>query len=68
MKLSTAIRETLERSGLPWSLENGGRHIKIRVGGRLVGVYPKGKTPDNRRGEANVLAQIRRACRAGEQP
>lgn len=65
MKLHPDVRELLDGSGLDWELVDGGRHLKLRVGGRLVQVLPKGKTalrPD-RRAHLNCLTSIRRALR-----
>ncbi len=45
-----------------WSLEDGGRHRKLRIDGKFVGVLPFGKVLEsNGAGARNVLAQVRRA-------
>lgn len=63
MKIPTMIRDELERTGLPWTVEDGGRHNKIRLAGRLVGICPKGKKVFHRnRAELNLVSQIRRAA------
>lgn len=63
-RLPAEIRSALERSGLPWSAENGGAHIKLKLKGRLVGVIGKGR-PSEGDGRAlhNTISQIRRAAR-----
>lgn len=66
MKIHPQIREALESTGLLWSIERGGKHFKIRVGGRLVGILPS-----NMRKEAHskailsTVTQIRRAASRG---
>lgn len=54
----------IERSGLPWRVENGGRHHKLIVGGRLAGILPfSGKAQRqeaDRSAELNMRAQVRR--------
>lgn len=61
MKLPKTIAEELERSGLPWRLERGGRHHKIFVADRLAGILPhSGAREADRRSELNTRAQVRR--------
>ena len=59
------VRELLDASGLPWSLERGGRHWKIMVCGRLAGILPMSKPHSrlNSRCEKNMIANIRRRIR-----
>lgn len=56
----------IEAAGVPYVLEDGGKHIKIRIAGRMVGIYPKGKharsTADHR-AMLNLRAQVRRVIR-----
>lgn len=63
MKLLATIRSALEATGLPWSLEPGGKHIKIKVNGRLVGILPRGSARDRDRANLNTIAQIKRTAR-----
>lgn len=63
------IEDDLAATGLPYSLEQGGRHLKIKLAGRLVGVMPRDGGHDNDRAAKNVRASIRRAARElGAQP
>ena len=50
-------------AGMQYVLEDGGKHYKIRIAGRLAGVLPKGtasKDASDRRPLLNMRAQIRR--------
>ena len=63
MRTDPKLISALEATGLPWSLEQGRGHIKIRLAGRLAGVM--GVTPSPRsRATLNVISQIKRI--AGE--
>lgn len=53
----------LEATGLPWALEQGSRHRKLRVAGRFIAILPSGKCHANDRATRNVIAHIRRAAR-----
>jgi hypothetical protein len=59
------VRAALEASGLPWAIEQGSRHQKIRLAGFMVGVLPTGgcNARINNRGSANVVAAIRRKAK-----
>lgn len=50
----------LEATGLPWEIEPGRGHMKVKLAGHLVGVMRQNKAGGNRRAEQNVIAQIRR--------
>jgi len=56
---SPTIR-ALEETGLPWEIEKGKGHAKIRLCGHLVGVVSYGKGGHNKRAELNVIGQIMR--------
>lgn len=63
MRLPVELREALDKTGLPWEIENGKKHNKIRLAGRLVGVYPHGKANgDHRRSLLNTITQVRHAA------
>ena len=63
-RVMEVLRPELEASGLPWSIDNGGKHLKLRLGGRLIGVLPKGSShTQDPRATKNLVAQIRRAAR-----
>lgn len=64
MKLDPKVKATLEETGLPWYIENGKKHFKIRLCDRLVGVFPYGKrTEASQHANNNIIANIRRAAR-----
>lgn len=63
MRVPQAIHAALTESGLAWDIVPGGRHLKVRLVGRLVGILPRGKSPDGLRAEKNIVAQIRRAAK-----
>lgn len=64
MRIPPEIRRACDETGLPYEFQQGTRHIKIRVGGRFVGILPHG-TVRNKKGYAmaNVVSQIRRRGR-----
>jgi hypothetical protein len=64
-KAEKQIRADLDATGLPYALERGSRHLKIKLMGHLVGIIPM-KGRDNvgdRRTYLNVRAQIRRKAK-----
>jgi hypothetical protein len=64
MRMPDGVREALEETRLPWELETGGKHYKVKLAGRLVGVLPKGKyTSAHKRSVLNTITQIRRAAK-----
>lgn len=50
----------LEATGLPWEIEDGHGHVKIKLAGHLVGVMRRNKAGHNKRAEMNVVSQIKR--------
>lgn len=63
MKREPKIIAALEATGLPWALEQGRGHFKIRLAGRLAGVVSVNPSPRSR-ASLNVISQIKRI--AGE--
>jgi hypothetical protein len=63
MKMKHPVMKALDETGLPWHIEQGHGHKKIRLCGRLVGVIGHNQTGAGKREIANVVAQIRRAAR-----
>jgi hypothetical protein len=64
-RLDEDVRAALEATGLPWIVKIGGRHRKVILAGRMVGILPiasNGGEPMSR-ARMNLLAQIRRAAR-----
>lgn len=55
----------LQRTGLPWALEPGTKHIHVKVNSKLVGILPIGKKKQGR-AMNNVISQIRRAARCSQ--
>jgi hypothetical protein len=64
VRLPAELREALDKTGLPWGIENGTRHNKIRLAGRLVGVYPHGRKHEaDKRALFNTISQVRVTAR-----
>lgn len=58
------VETWLSETGLPWDIESGARHLKVKLAGKLVGIFPQaGKTGGATRARLNIRAQIRRAAR-----
>ena len=64
MKLPKGVRDVLDATGLPWSVEAGSRHGKIKINGRIVTIVPLNGGNDRDRATKNVIAHIRRASRS----
>lgn len=60
-KIPDELREALDAAG-PWQLQPGAKHYKIKVNGRLVGIYPKSVRQPSRQDLLNTIAQVRRAA------
>ena len=60
------VQEVLDeaaQAGLEYTIEDGGKHYKVRVAGKLAAILPKGKGLKNetdRRALLNMRAQMRR--------
>ncbi len=64
MKLPFELREALDKTGLPWGIEDGKKHNKVKICGKLVAVFPRGKERgSDRRSLLNTIAQVRTAAR-----
>ena len=61
MRLPKVIRQALDETGMPWDVERGKKHLKIKVAGKLAGILPGGKLNEKDRALKNVAAQIKRA-------
>lgn len=65
--LPEIILEELETCGFDWRVENGGRHAKVFVANRMVGILPFSKKArhgaSNSRSNLNLRAAIRRVVR-----
>lgn len=42
VRFDKRLGEALDATGLPWTIEPGTRHFKIRLAGRLCGIVPQG--------------------------
>lgn len=60
------VQEVLDeavQAGLQYTIEDGGKHFKVRVAGKLAAILPKGKAlraETDRRVLLNMRAQMRR--------
>lgn len=64
MKLPPRIEEALNATGKAWSIEQGKRHHKIKLEGRMVGILPlSGFQTTDMRCIKNTISQIRKAAR-----
>ncbi len=57
------LKKLLDSIGLPWSIEQGGKHKKIIMAGEFIGVVPMGRYSGNRRGAMNIEMMIRRKAK-----
>jgi hypothetical protein len=61
------VVEEIERSGLPWRVEVGGRHYKLIVADRLAGILPYSskaqRKESDQRAVLNMRAQVRRVIK-----
>jgi hypothetical protein len=69
MKLPDRLRSELEATGFPWEIEPGTKHQKIKLGGKLVAILPRGKAQStHKRSLLNTIAQVRRAAQEMKTP
>jgi hypothetical protein len=63
--LPETVQATLERSGVPWEVRNGTRHLKLFIRGKMVAVLPRlhGRTKAWQNHTGNLEASVRRALR-----
>lgn len=58
-----AVLDEATTAGLQYTVEDGGKHYKVRVAGKLAAILPKGKAikcETDRRALLNMRAQMRR--------
>ena len=68
MKIPEALRSELDNCGYPWDIENGKKHQKVRVAGRLAAILPHGKQSNRTLVPLkNTIAQVRRIVRELEE-
>ena len=58
--IPSIILDALKETGLNYAIENGGRHFKLKLENRLVGILPFGKGSSDKRAELNIRSQVRR--------
>jgi hypothetical protein len=66
MILPPEVRHVLDACGLPWRIEEGGRHRKVIVDGRFISILPKSNAAlrsGTGRTRQNSLAHIRQGIR-----
>ena len=60
MKMAPELEKALEECGFPWELQQGSKHYKLRVGGKMVTVLPlRTKQQVNRRVVLNTIKNVR---------
>lgn len=60
--ITEQILPHLEATGQPYSIQTGGRHKKVFIGARMIGIFPvKDRFEGATRAHKNLIAQIRRA-------
>lgn len=65
MRIDKKLKEELEKTGLDWHVEAGGIHYKVKLCGKLVAIFPRGKvTSSNNRALLNTISQVRRTAKA----
>lgn len=62
-RIDPEIQAALDATRLPYTFEDGGRHLKIKIGNRLAGVLSRGAAPKSWREAKNTVAQIRRLAK-----
>lgn len=67
LKIPAEVRAELDKIPGRWTIEQGKRHLHIRVDGRLAGIMPHYSNGGQRQAVLNVASQIRRAAK-GEKP
>lgn len=58
-----AVLDEITGAGLQYTVEDGGKHFKVRIAGKLAAILPKGKAikgETDRRALLNMRAQMRR--------
>ena len=63
MKIDPRLADALDATGLPWTTECGTKHYKVRLAGKLVAIYPRGKKQESdKRALLNTITQVRHAA------
>lgn len=65
MRIDKNLEAELDKTGLDWRVETGGINYKVKLCGKLVAIFPKGKASTyNKRALLNTIAQVRRTAKA----
>lgn len=62
-KIEREVRDALEATGLPWSLEPASKHTLVVLAGRTVAIMSRSGKMPKARGQRNLIATIKRAAR-----
>jgi hypothetical protein len=63
MQIDKRLKDALDQTGLPWAIERGGRHYKVKIAGKLAAIFPLGTANEReRRSLLNTISQVRRAA------
>lgn len=64
MQIDKRLKDALEQTGLPWEIERGGRHYKVKIAGKLAAIFPLGTANEReRRSLLNTISQVRRTAK-----
>ena len=64
MRLPKEVKRALDDTGLPWKVEKGTKHYKIKLAGRMVGILPlnlKARHGYTNHTIKNTVGQIKRS-------
>ena len=62
--IPTKVEEALNATGLPWTVEPGGKHIHVRLAGRLVAGLHAGRGTEQEFYARSMIGSIRRMAKA----
>lgn len=63
MSFEKKVLDILREANVDFKIVQGSRHMKIFVGTKMCGIYPRGDTECGTRAAKNVIAQVRRAIK-----
>lgn len=62
-KQTRQVEAWLRETGLPWRIEDGGKHLRVILNGRMIQVIPTACSREAGRSLLNCRATIRRIAR-----
>lgn len=69
MRVPVELEAALNETHIPWHIEEGTKHRKVKLGGKLVAILPHGKAQETyRRALLNTISQIRRMAQEIKNP